>query len=138
MLSKKEELIITGAIKEAEEKTSAEIRVFMEERCPSEPLRRAIESFEKLGMTETKERNGVLIYVAIKDRKFAIIGDIGIHRKVGNDFWKKTAQEMKAHFTKGDIVSGIVAGIKQAGDALSTYFPRRDDDINELPDEIIY
>ncbi len=138
LLSAAEEEQVLSAIKQAENNTSAEIRVAIDKRCQGDPVKKAIELFEKLGMTATQHRNGVLIYVSLYDRKFAIIGDIGIHNIVGDSFWKQVATEMRNYFARGEVVKGIIAGIYEAGEVLAKYFPRDNSDINELPDEIVY
>ncbi len=99
-------------------------------------LDRAVEVFCELGMEATKLRNGVLVYVALEDRQFAIIGDQGIHEKVGDDFWDAEKDRMTAYFQQSDIVGGIVYFIEQIGEKLKTYFPYQKDDINELSDDI--
>ncbi len=128
---------ILAAIKEAEKQTSGEIRLFIENTC-DEVLDRAAYIFKELKMHETKHRNGVLIYLALESRKFAIIGDAGIHDKVKDDFWHEAKAEMQRHFQKGDFVTGLIKGIHMAGEKLKTHFPYDKDDVNELPDDIVY
>jgi uncharacterized membrane protein len=101
-------------------------------------LDRAAHLFEKLKMHETKERNGVLIYVSVVDHKFAIIGDAGIHEIVKDDFWNKIKEEMTAHFKQGNLAEGIIHAIKESGKALAAYFPCRTDDKDELSDDIVF
>ena len=103
-----------------------------------DPQKAAAAQFEKLGMTRTAERNGVLIYVAPRSQKFAIIGDSGIHQSCGQSFWREVAAAMEADFRTGRFTDGIVKGVARAGEALGTHFPRRDGvcDINELKDEV--
>ena len=137
-LTPQEANAIKQVIKAAESLTSAEIRVVVEHHLDGEPYQKAVEFFEKLGMTQTQQRNGVLIYVARKSKKFAIIGDEGIHKHVGDEFWQAVAQEMKTFFQKGQFVEGIQAGVKRAGEVLSQYFPWKEGDVNELSDEVIY
>lgn len=127
---------IVGAIRQAESKMCGEIRVFISRKEPQDAITSAQKRFEKLGMTKTKERNGVLIYVAPRVRKFAIIGDVAIHQKCGNDFWNDVAREMTDHFRKGDFTHGIVHGIQRAGSLMAQHFPWRDGHKNELSDEI--
>lgn len=129
---------ITSAIKLAEKQTSGEIRLFVEEKCKGELLDRASFLFAELKMHQTDERNGVLFYLAIKDKRFAILGDGGINGKVGNHFWDEIKSKMQEHFRKTEFVSGLVNGISMAGDALKKYFPHEKDDKNELSDEIIF
>lgn len=122
----------------AENQTSGEVRVVVEKRCKSDAMSRATYYFHKLGMDQTSLRNGVLIYVATEDQGFAIIGDQGINWLVPPDFWENTKNRMLAHFKNGNIVEGIIEGVSHAGKQLRTYFPASDDDINELPDDIIF
>lgn len=129
---------IIAAIREAELQTSGELRVHVEYKSRRHPLDRAARIFQKLKMDETEERNGVLIYLAIKDHQFAIVADKGINQKVPEDFWVKIKDEMQSHFKDGDFVNGLGSGIAKIGIELQAYFPRKDDDINELPDEISY
>ena len=136
VFTKEEEGKIVSAIREAELKTSGEIRVHLAQRCRKTPHEEAVKIFEKLGMTKTAERNGILFYLAIQDRKFSVIGDKGIHEKVGPDFWHHVRDGMQAEFQKGELVQGLVEGIRICGEQLVLHFPRREDDVNELPDEI--
>jgi uncharacterized membrane protein len=129
---------ILASIKAAEENTSGEIRLFIEDNCDENVLDRAAFIFKELNMHETKERNGVLFYLAFKARKFAILGDAGIHSSVHKDFWHDIKMEMQNHFTGGDFVSGLNKGIRMAGEALKKNFPHQDDDRNELPDDIVF
>ena len=100
-------------------------------------MERAKELFLQLNMEKTKRRNGVILYIALKDRQFAILGDKGIHEKVGNEFWKHEAALLISYFTKGEIVNGIDACIREIGESLCRYFPFEGDDENELPDDIV-
>ncbi len=127
---------IVKAIAAAEEKSSGEIRVHVTRRKPDNLEERAKRRFELLGMTRTAQRNGVLIYIAPKLRRFQILGDSGIHEKCGDDFWKETAAEIETHFRKGDFTDGIVRGIAKIGDLLAAHFPRSAADIDELPDQV--
>lgn len=144
MLGKKpfnkiEEQLILSAIKAAENNTSGEIRLHIEPRCKTDDTyERAIDLFEELGMTETKDRNGVLIYMAIDDKKFAIIGDEGINDVVPENFWNNTKDLMIEQFKQGKIAQGLVVGIHDAGEQLKAFFPFQKDDTNELPDDISY
>jgi uncharacterized membrane protein len=134
--SKLEHDEIVGAIREAESKMCGEIRVFISRRERHDPVVAAQRRFEKLGMTKTKERNGVLIYLVPRLRKFAIIGDVAIHQKCGESFWKEVANEMTEHFRKNEFTSGIVHGIRRAGTLMARHFPRQHGDTNQLSDEI--
>lgn len=137
-LTEQEQDLITSAIAEAEKLTSGEIRIAVEKHCPGEALDRATAYFAKLGMDKTAQRNGVLIYLAYVDHKFAIIGDKGINKRVDPDFWETTQIAMKAHFAGGNIVTGLIAGITTAGEKLALNFPYQSGDINELPNDIIF
>lgn len=101
-------------------------------------MERAEELFFQLNMQHTGDRNGVLVYVALKDRQFAILGDEGIHKKVGDHFWKKQAAGMREAFREKQYVDGIATAVRSIGESLKTYFPHQPDDENELPDDIIY
>lgn len=127
---------IVKAIKHAEQKTSGEIRVFVEDHCKDDVLDRAAFMFEKLKMHETELRNGVLFYVAYLDHKFAIIGDVGINAKVEADFWDHIKVLMTDKFSQGHYKEGLSEGIILAGDALQKYFPGQRDDKNELSDHV--
>jgi len=130
---------ITDAIRRAEDKTSGEIRVHLEERCPGgDPWARALKVFAKLGMHRTELHNGVLFYLAVKDRKFAIVADEGINRTVEEGFWDQIKAVMEEKFKKGDFLGGLVTGISMAGEKLKKAFPVSEDDINELSDEISF
>lgn len=134
--SKEDEQRIVKAIKEAELNTSGEIRVHLESKAEEPNLEHAKKVFETVGMTDTKLRNGVLFYLALEDKQFSIVGDSGIDNATGADFWDSIRNVMQDYFRKGEFTEGLVQGITMAGQALKTYFPYQDDDINELPDEI--
>jgi len=136
--SKKEKEAIVAAIQEAEKRTSAEIRVHLERKAKPEILAQAQTEFERLGMTHTEERNGVLIFMGIYSKRFAIIGDQGIHRKVGEEFWQNIVQAMQSHFKEDRFADGIVEAIHKTGEALAEHFPHQPDDVNELSDDISY
>lgn len=128
---------IVDAIKAAERLTSGEIKVHVEGRCPApDPMKRAQELFAKLGLTRTKERNGVLIYVAVRDRRFTILGDAGIHEEVGSQFWAEAVERMSIAFRRGAFGEGIVSAIQAVAPRLAHRFPRKPDDKNELDDDI--
>ena len=131
-------LQIEQAIKEAELNTSGEIRVHIESKCPQDPLQRAVYIFNYLKMFNTQARNGVLIYVAVESRKFAIIGDAGINKVVPDNFWNSIKENMGAAFSQGKYIDGLVEAIREAGVSLKRYFPYQSDDINEQPDEISF
>jgi uncharacterized membrane protein len=131
---------IVDAVRQAELRTSGEIRVFVESHCKYvDAMDRAVEIFHQLEMTKTKERNAVLIYVALKDRQLAILGDEGIHQRVGDEYWNKEVKEMIREFNKENHADGIVNCIRHLGEDLSTYFPYDSGtDKNELPDDIVF
>lgn len=103
-----------------------------------DPLDRAKEIFKRIGMFNTRQRNGVLLYIAMKDHQFAILGDEGIHEKVGDHFWKKQSLDMKHAFRSNDFVGGIAHCLRDIGASLQHYFPYQSDDEDELPNDIIF
>jgi len=129
---------IVKAIAQAEACSRAEVRVHVSSGSVDDPHQAAAAQFEKLGMTATAERNGVLIYVAPRSQKFAIIGDSGIHQSCGQSFWQEVAAAMEADFRAGRFTDGIIKGLARTGEALGEHFPRREGvcDINELKDEV--
>ena len=135
-LTKAEEQEIVEAIIVAEKNTSGEIRVHLEEHSNKEALVRAQEVFFELNMQHTKARNGVLVYVGVKDKHLAIIGDEGINNVVASDFWDCTKDVIIANFKEGNYKKGLVEGVLRAGEQLKKYFPYQSDDTNELPNEI--
>jgi uncharacterized membrane protein len=136
--TKTEEKHILSAIKEAELASSGEVRVFVESHCKGDIEKRTIDIFKQLKMHKTRERNGVLIYVAIKDRRFTIFGDEGIHQKMGFQFWNAEAAILKSYFVENKIIEGLSATIISIGQILKEHFPYEADDKNELPDTIAY
>jgi uncharacterized membrane protein len=136
--SKEQQNRILAAVKEAEESTSGEVRVHIETTCKDNVLDRAAWIFGKLGMQKTKERNGVLFYLAVEDKKFAIIGDGGINAKVAPDFWDNVKEILQDNFKAGKFTEGLSEGIVLAGQQLKTHFPHQADDVNELSDEISF
>ncbi|NPA36037.1 MAG: TPM domain-containing protein [Chlorobi bacterium] len=137
-LSEEDKKKIVDAIKEAELNTSGEIRVHIESHCKGNVLDRAAYIFKKLKMHKTAQRNGVLFYLAYKDRKFAILGDAGINSKVPKDFWDKIKENMAAKFKEGKFTEGLAEAIIESGNQLKTHFPYHSDDINELSDDISF
>ena len=127
---------LLGAIRDAEKRTSGEIRVHIEDYCNHLVLDRAVQIFEKLGMTNTKERNGVLFYLSVKDQDFAVIGDKGIHEKVGEQYWFDLSREMEKEFRQNHFIEGLVAAINKAAAELARFFPVASDDKNELTDDL--
>lgn len=138
-LDKESQRRVVEAIGVAEKCTSGEIRVHVEPTCKcGNPYERAVEVFNKLEMYATEARNGVLIYVAYKSRKFAIIGDEGINRKVGVNFWVGEKDILAEYLKAGQAADGLCEVIKMIGENLSKHFPYQKDDVNELSDEISY
>jgi uncharacterized membrane protein len=131
---------IVTAIQAAEQRTSGEIRVYVESRCRYvNPIHRAAEIFAGLNMEKTAARNGVLVYVALKDRQLALFGDEGINRKVGSAFWNEQVRNILSHFNKADYAGGIARVVTEIGTALHTHFPYdKNTDQNELPDDIVF
>jgi uncharacterized membrane protein len=127
---------IIQAIRDAEDQTSGEIRLHLESRCTGDALDRTVQIFEKLKMHETRLRNGTLIYLAVKDRKFAIFGDEGINEIVPDNFWQDLKEDMHSFFVKGDFLNGLCRGIFLVGEKLKAHFPYKENDVNELPDDI--
>jgi uncharacterized membrane protein len=140
LLLPEQEQLVTQAIADAEKQTSGEVRVFMESRNPLvSTLDRAANLFVEMGMQKTEKRNGVLIYLATKDREVAIVGDEGIHNLVGTTYWNQRIQEMVACFKDNQITPGLVNCINMVGAVLAEKFPYDSGtDKNELPDEIHY
>lgn len=129
---------IQAAIAEAELSTSGEIRVHIDNKCKEEPVKKAIQVFEKLKMHETELRNGVLIYLSVKDKKLAIVGDQGIDAAVNDDFWDQIKNNLVENFKKGLYAEGLVEGIHASGEQLKAHFPYQEDDVNELSNEISF
>jgi uncharacterized membrane protein len=135
--TQKAEIIM--AIQAAERNSSGEIRVHIEKICTTENvLDRAAEVFIDLGMSNTAQQNGVLFYLSIDDRKFAVLGDKGIDKVVPENFWESTKMLLKTHFSQGLFAEGLVKGIHSAGEQLKHFFPYQSDDVNELPDDISF
>lgn len=133
-----EQTRIIEAIKAAEKNTSGEIRVHVEDECKGEALTRAEELFGQLGMHKTEKKNGILFYLAVKSRNFAIVGDAGIHSKVGQDFWDKVSSKTTSLFKQTFFAKGLEEAILECGQQLKKYFPYQTNDTNELSDEISY
>ena len=135
-LTKDEELQIVNAIQLAEKNTSGEIRIHLEKTTSMAHYDRALEVFTSLGMHQTVQQNGVLIYVAVADKQFVICGDKGIHDKVPANFWDDTKNAIQKQFKTGNFKQGLVDGILKAGEQLQKHFPFQNDDTNELSNEI--
>jgi uncharacterized membrane protein len=129
---------IVGAIKAAEAKTSGQVRVYVQRgELEGDALDYAQKRFQKLGMQATDERNAILIFVAPRARKFAVIGDEGVHQKCGDEFWRQLVEKMGAHFRDENFTNALVEAIQEAGELLARHFPKKGSAPNELPDEII-
>ena len=136
MISKKEEKRIVEAIGKAEMCTSGEIKVHIQRKLKGDIFEEAVKVFKKLGMANTKLKNGVLIFIALKNRQFTIIGDEGINNKVSDGFWDDTVNVMTEYFKNNELVSGIEKGIEVAGNALKEFFPHEADDKDEISNEV--
>ena len=138
--SAEERQLIVDAVRTAERRTSGEVRIFVESRCPyMDAIDRAAETFLKLQMQKTEERNAVLIYVAIMDRQLAVYGDEGIHNRVGQEYWDRAVKEMISSFNRENYAEGIRDCVAEIGEALHEHFPfNNDTDKNELPDNIVF
>lgn len=140
LLPEEENHLIVKAIRQAEKRTSGEVRVFVESRCRyMDAIDRAAELFFSLKMEKTEDRNAVLVYVAMKDKQLAVFADEGIYKRTGQDYWQKVVNEMISTFNKDNYGRGIAECVIQIGDALTTHFPYDSDtDKNELPDQIVF
>lgn len=136
-LSQLDQLRIVEAIRAAEMRTSGEIRVHVQPKATGGEIRWVAErTFERLGMTKTALRNGVLLFIATEERRFVILGDKGIDEKVPAGFWDAIAAKLTIRFQNGEFTDGIVEALAAAGEQLAEFFPRAAGDVNELPDEI--
>ena len=137
-LSKLEHDRIIQAIREAEAKTSGEIRVLIQRgKLNSDPFVAARKKFHRLGMHKTRERNAVLIFVAPRVHKFAVVGDKAIHEKCGDEFWQGVVDGMRTHFQNENFSDALVQGVKEIGTVLARHFPKTSEDTNELSDDVI-
>jgi uncharacterized membrane protein len=137
--SKEDEERMVQAIRSAEKQTSGEVRLYIESHCSFiNPIDRAKELFTELKMSETKDRNAVLLYFAMKDRQMAIWGDEGIHQKMGQAFWEKEVATILSEFKSNHFLEGICHMIHDVGEALKIHFPYASDDKNELDDNIVF
>ncbi len=136
--SKEEKELIKSAVQEAELNTSGEIRVHIDNHCREDVMDRAAWWFKKLEMQKTEQRNGVLFYLAVKEQKFAILGDVGINTITQDDFWGSIKEKMLINFKEGNFATGLQEGILMAGEQLKEHFPHQDDDVNELSDDISF
>lgn len=138
MFDKKQQESIIEAIRLAELNTSGEIRVHVEPKCPGDAYDRALQVFEELKMHETEQKNGVLFYLAYKDKKFSIVGDEGIHSKVKDSFWNEVRDILTQHFKQNNFTEGLAEGITKAGEKLKSFFPYQSNDSNELSNDISF
>jgi uncharacterized membrane protein len=136
--SKEQKELILKSIKESELNTSGEIRVHIENKCAEDVMDRAAFWFAELKMHKTELRNGVLFYLALEHRKFAILGDIGINSVVPENFWNDTKEAMLPYFVEGNFTEGLSKGILMAGEKLKQFFTYQKEDINELDDDISF
>jgi uncharacterized membrane protein len=137
-LTKLEHDRIVAAIREAESKTSGEIRVVIQRgKLKSDPLVAAQKKFHRLGMHKTRERNAVLIFVAPRVHKFAVVGDNAIHERCGDEFWQRVVETMRVHFRNEKFNDALIDAVNEVGKVLAAHFPRTSASANELPDEII-
>ena len=137
-LSKLDSKRLIEAIQQAEAKTSGEIRVFVKRGpLPGDALVAARKNFHELGMEKTKQRNGVLIFVAPRARKFAVIGDEGVHQKCDEKYWQRLVDSMRTHFQKENFTDALLEAVRRTGELLAKHFPRQGDDTNELPDVVV-
>jgi uncharacterized membrane protein len=137
-LSKLEHERIIQAIRETESKTSGEIRVLIQRgKLKSDPLVAAQKKFHRLGMSKTRERNAVLIFVAPRVHKLAVVGDNAIHEKCGDEFWQRVVGTMRAHFQNEKFSDALIEAVKEVGSVLARHFPKTVRDTNELPDDVL-
>lgn len=138
MFNKKQQESIIEAIRLAELNTSGEIRLHVEPKCAGDAYERALQVFAELKMHETEQKNGVLFYLAYKDKKFSIVGDEGIHNKVKDAFWNEVRDILTLHFKQDNFTEGLVEGIAKAGEKLKSFFPYQSNDSNELSNDISF
>lgn len=136
LLSPAELEAVKEAIRRAEMRTSGEVRVHLDEVIEEDVMDHAAYVFEELAMHRTAERNGVLLYLSVPSRKVALIGDRGIHERVGDGFWQDVLDGVLAEFRQQRFATGLIAGVERIGEQLAVHFPRTGDDRNELPDDI--
>ena len=136
LLSPADQARVVAAVQAAEKRTSGEIKVHIDRACPIDAWTRAKELFVRLGLTKTRQRNGVLVYVAVDDRKLAILGDVAIHDDVGETFWQEALELLRDAFKRGAYADGLVAAVKAVGSRLAERFPAKPGDENEISDDI--
>ncbi len=136
MFNKEQKQKIVEAIQAAEQNTSGEIRVHFVKKTVGDIYEEGKKIFEQLGMTQTRDRNGILFLLSMKAHYFAILGDVGIHQKVHDEFWQMLRDECIKYFRQGDFCDGLCAAIEKCGMELKKYFPYQANDVNELMNEI--
>jgi uncharacterized membrane protein len=136
LLSEEDLEAVARAVTEAEKRTSAEVRVHLDHSCPGDALPRAIKVFERLGMHKTTVRHGVLVYISVTDRKLAVIGDKGIHERVGEAYWQGLVDAVRERMRRQQPRDGLIHAVSELGAALGRHFPRQPDDRNEMSDEV--
>ena len=137
-LNPEEQARVVNAIKNAESSTSGELRIHIELRCTGDPLAKAAALFTRLEMDKTELHNGVLIYCALKDRRFALYGDSGIHARLGQAYWQELAEKVQQEIRGNSLAAGLSLAAESVGKGLAEHFPRTADDRNELPDTISF
>jgi len=135
-LSRLDDRRIVRQIQAAEQKSSGEIRVYVSEKQVEDVVTEAKVHFLRLGMEKTRDRNGVLVYIAPRSRNFAVVGDAGVHERCGEHFWQEIAASMESYLKREEYTDAIVTAVDKLGAVLATHFPRKPDDRNELPDEV--
>ena len=135
-LTKQDRKEIISAIVQAEKMTNGEVRVHVQKKCKDDAMHEAKKEFNRLKMHKTRHHNAVLIFIAFESRRFAILGDSGIHRHVGDLFWSQTRDKIASYFSKGQIKDGVVAGILSVGEKLKSHFPKAANDKDELSNKI--
>ncbi|MBE9488049.1 MAG: TPM domain-containing protein [Bacteroidetes bacterium] len=138
IFSDEEKKRIVDAIAKIESTSSAEVRVHIESKCPASPVDNAVRAFSKLKMHKTRDKNGVLLYIAVNSKKCAIVGDEGINKNVDKNFWDLCCEKMLLSFKNNNYCQGIVDALGMAGVELTKHFPIREDDTNELSNEISF
>ena len=136
-LDQVDEARVVAAIAEAESRSSGEIRVYVSHRKRDNALAHAQARFIKLGMTKTSQRNGVLIYFAPVSQQFAIVGDVGIHEKCGEPFWRQVTARMEPLLKSGRYTEAIIEAVREVGGLLERHFPKQAGDRNELSNQVI-
>jgi len=137
LLSRAQQAEVVAAIGAAEARTSGEIKVHVETRCRGgDPLARAQALIQRLGLDRTPHRNGVLLYVAVRDRKFAVVGDVAVHDRASQALWDQVASELRAHFARGAYREGLLSAVKHVGDALAAHFPAEPGSRHRVSDQI--